>query len=501
MAVLVDGVWSTFFNSLQTILNEYVDVVQSNDQVAQVDMYDSLTRYIRSLAYILELSNNYDTTAYSVQFNTMAQLLADLKVIRCDVMALCGIRGSTEISIISNVASIEENYSPGRPRFNVDRDQVLHLQNLGFSRSTISIMLNISRTTLWRRLNEWGMHRARHTLITDNDLTEIIRNVYTRHVHCGVRMMIGHLRRLGIDVPRQRVREILREIDPANSAIRWGMAIRRRVYSVPCSNFLWHIDTHHGLIRWRLVTAGGIDGFSRLIVYLSISNNNRADTVLESFVRATESYSCPSRVRGDRGVENYRVRDYMNERRGLNRGSFIAGRSCHNSRIERLWRDLMYAVIQTYYSLFYFLEGQNKLDVDSELDLFCLHSVYIPVIKNALEEFRQAYNNHGLSSERGWTPIQMWTNSMIDVTNRSQTHVQELFNADIADYGIDAHAPLAQENEVENEGVHVPDTAVPLDAEQLASLDIIMQNGNRHENYGIDLYLTVRQFTRECLNE
>ena len=34
-------------------------------------------------------------------------------------------------------------------------------------------------------------------------------------------------------------------------------------------NSLWHIDGYHKLIRWRVIIHGGIDGFSRLPVYLT----------------------------------------------------------------------------------------------------------------------------------------------------------------------------------------------------------------------------------------
>ena len=40
-----------------------------------------------------------------------------------------------------------------------------------------------------------------------------------------------------------------------------------------------HIDGHHKLINWRFVIHGGIDGFSRSIVYLKCSPNNYADIV------------------------------------------------------------------------------------------------------------------------------------------------------------------------------------------------------------------------------
>ena len=32
--------------------------------------------------------------------------------------------------------------------------------------------------------------------------------------------------------------------------------------------------------RWRLVVHGGVDGYSRIPVYLHCSDNNKADTVL-----------------------------------------------------------------------------------------------------------------------------------------------------------------------------------------------------------------------------
>ena len=112
---------------------------------------------------------------------------------------------------------------------------------------------------------------------------------------------------------------------------------------VAMPNSLWHIDSHHKLIKWRIVIHGGIDGYSRLPVYLRASDNNRADTVLDCFIKAVSDYNVPSRVRCDKGGENVLVSEHNmlnHPMRGPGRRSCITGRSVHNQRIERLWRDV-----------------------------------------------------------------------------------------------------------------------------------------------------------------
>ena len=59
--------------------------------------------------------------------------------------------------------------------------------------------------------------------------------------------------------------------------------------------------------RWRLVVHGAIDGFSRFIVYLHCSGNNKSQTVLQLFDNAVKDFGLPDRVRSDRGGENIKV--------------------------------------------------------------------------------------------------------------------------------------------------------------------------------------------------
>lgn len=81
-----------------------------------------------------------------------------------------------------------------------------------------------------------------------------------------------------------------------------------------------------GLIRWRIVIHGFIDGYSRLITGLRAHNNNRGETVLQLFLEAAALFGVPSRLRGDHGVENILLAAFMEAFRGLRRGSYIWGR-------------------------------------------------------------------------------------------------------------------------------------------------------------------------------
>ncbi|XP_062314066.1 uncharacterized protein LOC134018197 isoform X2 [Osmerus eperlanus] len=189
----------------------------------------------------------------------------------------------------------------------------------GLTAVDIARLFGVSeRTIRWRMAHNGIRVSDLNTKMDDQQLDAMVTEILQHHPNTGYKMMIGYLNSRGIKIQKQRVQESMRRIDPEGVVVRTLMlqTVRRRRYSVPATNSLWHIDGNHKLIRWRIVVHGGIDGFSRLIVYLNAATNNRASTVLDCFRQAIHLYGVPSRVRSDKGGENIDVAHYMLTSRG-----------------------------------------------------------------------------------------------------------------------------------------------------------------------------------------
>ncbi|KAI1782305.1 hypothetical protein LXA43DRAFT_850710, partial [Ganoderma leucocontextum] len=119
--------------------------------------------------------------------------------------------------------------------------------------------LGVHRNTLYKQMQQLGIHRE-YSDIPDSTLDELLKAYKKLKPNSGIRYITGFLRSGGIRVQRQRVRDSLQRIDRLGQILRNHAAIDRRVYTVPHSNYLWHIDGHHKLIRWGLVIHGGADG-------------------------------------------------------------------------------------------------------------------------------------------------------------------------------------------------------------------------------------------------
>ena len=219
------------------------------------------------------------------------------------------------------------------------------------------MMVAVSESTIYRRMRQFGLSKFDFTNISDKDLDTEVERVAVDFPYCRENFN-QILFQKGVKVQRMRIRDSVHRIDHDAVNSRKKGRLHRRVYHVKGPNHLCHINTNHKLVRWYFIIVGVIDGFSRLPVTVECQYNNKAETVLRCFLKGVEMYGLPSRVCSDKGGENVLVADYMIRRRDP-KGSMITGKSTHNQRIERLWRDIFEGILGLYYQLFYFMEEKG----------------------------------------------------------------------------------------------------------------------------------------------
>ncbi|CAC5410041.1 unnamed protein product [Mytilus coruscus] len=114
------------------------------------------------------------------------------------------------------------NGKPGRPLYEISKDQLQFFLDLGFSGSNISKLLQVSQSTLKRRLSP----------------------------QLGYRSIQAHVKIKGHTCQENMIRDAIVRVDPAGTAFRWSDTIHRRTYRVAGPNSLWHIDGNHKLIGY-----------------------------------------------------------------------------------------------------------------------------------------------------------------------------------------------------------------------------------------------------------
>ena len=159
---------------------------------------------------------------------------------------------------------------PGRPRLEISRDQLQYLLDQQFTQVEVSRLLGCSPKTIHRRIVQFGLS-CEYSLMSDSELDELVEEFVAAFPTAGQKTLAGHLSSLGYQLQRYRVRDSLYRVDPWGVEQRCRQVLHRRKYKVAGPNSLLHIDGHHKLIQWRIVTHGGIDGFSRIPVYLFAS--------------------------------------------------------------------------------------------------------------------------------------------------------------------------------------------------------------------------------------
>ena len=229
------------------------------------------------------------------------------------------------------------------------------------------------------------------------------------HFVSGYRKVWSILRRLGIAVHRNTVMEIVRELDPEGVTARRKKRLRRRIYSVPGPDFLWHIDGYDKLKPYGFSVHGCIDGFSRRIIWLETGPSNKDPEIIAAYyISAVKNVNgVPSKIRSDDGSENSLIEPiqialrsgHTDEFAGL--ASFAIGTSPSNQRIESLWSQFAKDRPMWWRHFFSELSSLGCFNSSSYVIKECLRFCFMHLLRSELNEFMERWNRHLIAKTKG----------------------------------------------------------------------------------------------------
>ena len=132
-----------------------------------------------------------------------------------------------------------------------------HLLDLGFSVREIARdgllggVLHYNTIHNFIKREEMRTQRQRYTSLTDAELMPIIQAITRQFPNSGINGIRSMLSQYPepVNIQRDRLHRLMALVDPVNMARRWAQVTPRRRYSVPTPNSLWHVDTHHKIIK------------------------------------------------------------------------------------------------------------------------------------------------------------------------------------------------------------------------------------------------------------
>ena len=287
-----------------------------------------------------------------------------------------------------------------------DEDLVMRYYfSRGFTyKSIVSLLLKrhgvrMCERTLRNRLNSSGLRRRESRFELTQVRQRIVQELNGPGCMGGYRSVWHTLRMEGLQVPRKVVADIVRELDPEGCELRKRKRLRRRQYYAPGPNYVWHLDGYDKLKPYGFPIHGCIDGWSRKIMWLHVTqSNNNPEIPAIFYLKCVEEHNgCPVKVRTDCGTENGII-SAMQCCFHDSAEAHVYGRSPANQRIEGWWSFYRRNRSTWWINYFKDLVERELFTPGNQLQQEALWFCFSGVIQSDLDVIKDHWNTHRIRS-------------------------------------------------------------------------------------------------------
>ena len=267
--------------------------------------------------------------------------------------------------------------------------------------------INTSLSTIKRYLRKLNLFRR--PLVNRRTSVHILENAVQEELRgsgsgIGYRRVWAHLRSRGIISRREDIRKIILNLDPLGVDLRRRRRLRRRRYSNPGPNYVWHLDGHDKLKPFGFSIHGCIDGYSRRLIWLEVAATNKMpDLIAKYYLDAVKQLKgIPKTLKADDGTENSMIQPIhvclREPTSGINAvRSFSIISSPLNQRIESYWSKLRQDRPGWWKSFFQDMVDLELFNASDPVLLDCIRFCFMHLIRNELYSVANEWNQHLIS--------------------------------------------------------------------------------------------------------
>ena len=261
--------------------------------------------------------------------------------------------------------------------------------------------ISFSERTLKRRLQKNNLRKNSNT--EDSVLRTIINRELQAPSQCLGYRGIWHLLRksYSMQVPHERVMQILREEDPEGTTQQRAHKLVQRDYFSFGSNFCWHCDNYGKLEPYGLPIYGAVDGFLRKVICLKVCRTNCNPMVVAAmYIRVVQPLGLvPEMLRTDHGNET----GVMAAAHCILKQNADAHRyetSVANQRIENFWSHFCRTFTSWPVNFFKQMIDEGLLELGNHFHMQCIWFSFSDLLQFELNNFAKHWNTHHIWSSK-----------------------------------------------------------------------------------------------------